>query len=77
MLRRGTLERLGFRVLRVFNSPGDETTRRLQEIESFLSGKENYPNWCEWYAKNIDRFAQNQDWRIDFDKNYIMACDVS
>ena len=73
MLRRGPFERLGFRVLEELNIPPEEASRRLQEIESFLSDKKEYPNWCHWYAENIRRLAESTHWKSEYDKNYIMA----
>jgi hypothetical protein len=76
MLRRGPLERLGFRIIREFTAPPDEALLRLQQIKLFLSGKYDYPQWCEWYSRNVHRLAEVQDWKIQYDKNYIMMRDV-
>lgn len=76
MLRRGPFERLGFRVLEELDIPPEETSQRLQQIKFFLSGKGEYPNWCGWYAENVHRLAESTNWKSEYGKDYIMACDV-
>jgi GNAT superfamily N-acetyltransferase len=76
MLRRGALEHLGFRIIREFQTPADEAHLRLQQINSFRAGYRNFPKWCDWYSKNVHRFTQDEKWKTDYDKNYIMMCDV-
>ncbi len=76
MLRRGPFERLGFHVVERWSVPTEEASRRLQEIETFLSGTQKYPNWCDWYAQNVSRLAEDSPWRSEYDKNYVMAYEV-
>jgi GNAT superfamily N-acetyltransferase len=73
MLRRGPLERLGFRVLQELAVLPEEASHRLEQIEFFLSGSGPYPNWCSWYAENVHRLAESTNWRLEYDKDYIMA----
>ena len=76
MLRRGTFERLGFSVLEQLQVSVEEASRRLDEIEAFLAGNKDYPGCNEWYARNVDRLAVDPAWRTEYDRDYLMVCEL-
>ena len=76
MLRRGPFERLGLRVLEELSTSPEETSRRLEEIESFLSGRQECPNRCDWYAQNVHRLPESRNWKLEYDTDYVMVRDV-
>jgi GNAT superfamily N-acetyltransferase len=74
MLRRGPLERRAFRVVEETQVLPPEASRRLEEIEAFLSGSKEVPQWGGWYAENVQRLSSDPAWRSEYDKEYLMAC---
>jgi len=76
MLRRGAFERRGFHVAEETTVPPEEAAHRLREIEAFLAGSREYPEWEQWYADNVHRLAAGETWRSEYDKVYLMACDL-
>jgi GNAT superfamily N-acetyltransferase len=76
MFRRGAFERRGFDVAEETTVSSEEADHRLREIEAFLSGRKEYPPWHQWYADNVHRLAADPTWRSEYDKDYVMACDL-
>jgi len=76
MLRRGPLERRGFYSLQETQVSRAEAERRLRDIEGFLTGKKDCPRWAEPYARNVHHLAAHCAWRSEYDKDYLMACDL-
>jgi len=76
MFRRGAFERRGFHVAEETVVSAEEAGRRLREIEAFLSGDREHPPWSQWYADNVRRLAADPAWPSDYDKDYLMACDL-
>ncbi len=76
LMRRGPLERLGFRVAAATVVAPEQARVRLRTIEDFLSGKTRPPDGAGWYADNFSRLAANPSWREDYDKDYCMGCDL-
>jgi len=76
MLRRGPLERRGFRVVAETTVPPADALRRLEAIERFLTGNQDHPAWAEWYARNAHRLATDPVWKSEYDKDFLMACDL-
>ena len=76
MPRRGSLERRGFRVLETTQVSRDEAQRRLSEIEAYRAGRKDYPKWAHWYACNVHALAADPVWKSEYDKDYLMACEL-
>jgi len=76
MLRRGPLERRGFHVLEETRVSPDDASRRMREIDEFLAGKGDYPKWAEPYAHTVHHLAAHSVRRSEYDKDYLMACDL-
>lgn len=76
MLRRGAFERRGFHVTREIPVPSEEASRRLREIEAFLSGKKEHPEREAWYVGRLRQLASDPVRRSEYDTDYLMACDV-
>ena len=75
--RRGQLERRGFRVLEKSRVPLKEAQWRLGVMEDLLAGKRDYPAWAAHYVQNFERIlAGNPGWRDEYDKEYLMVCDL-
>jgi hypothetical protein len=74
MLRRGAMERRGFRVLEVLSASPQDARKRVQVIEDLLAGRRDLREQGEWYASNFKRLAADPSWRSQCDKDYIMAC---
>ena len=84
ILRRGPLERLGFTVAEEIQIPPDEAERRLREIDAYLTGTTDHAGWSgwydpdsdSWYARNVRRLADDRARRAEYDKDYLMACEL-
>ena len=76
MLRRGPLERRGFRVLDRTQAPPERARARLRVIEDLAAGKKDQPDWADWYVRNFQRLYADPAWRSEYDKDYLMACDL-
>ena len=76
MLRRGALERRGFRVLEKTLAPPEQAQARLHAIEMFATGRNDHPAWTEWYVRNFQRLYADPAWRSEYDMDYVMACDL-
>jgi GNAT superfamily N-acetyltransferase len=76
MLRRGPLERRGFRVVEESAAPPEEVELRLQAINDLAAGKKDHPAWADWYVRNFQRFATDTARKSEYDKNYLMACEL-
>jgi hypothetical protein len=76
MLRRGPLERRGFHVLEETPAPPEQAEARLRVIEDLQAGKKEHPQWEDWYTRNFHRFGADPAWRSQYDKDYLMACDL-
>ncbi len=75
-LRRGTLERLGFHVAEERLAPPKEAEHRLRVINELAAGKTDYPDLADWYVENFPRLSADPGWRSEYDKDYLMACDL-
>jgi len=77
ILRRGPLERRGFRVLKeIPNSPEEVETRRLG-IETARTGGDDRPEQdMKWHRENFCRVCGGEPQRSDYDRDYLMACDL-
>jgi len=76
LLRRGALERRGFRVLERTLAPPEQTRARLRTIEAYASGHTEHPVWTDWYVRNFPRLYANPAWRSEYDLDYVMAWDL-
>ncbi|KPK83515.1 MAG: hypothetical protein AMJ81_08065 [Phycisphaerae bacterium SM23_33] len=76
MLRRSPLERLGFYVLKEMPAFPKEAQARLKVIEELAAGKKELPAWAAWYGRNFSRLHADPGWRSEYDKDYLMACDL-
>jgi len=76
MLRRGALERQGFRVVEEEQVPAVGASNRLKRIDAFLSGDKDSPKGEEWYAAHVHKFAADPAWRSEYAKDYLMAFDL-
>jgi len=76
VLRRGTLERCGFSVAEKEPVPLQEAERRLRVVEELAAGKTEYPDWADWYVENFPRLYAGSEWRLEYDKNYVMTYDL-
>jgi hypothetical protein len=76
MLRRGAFERRGFRVVEEWRVNPEEAARRMRVIEESLRGEKKFPPWADWYLAKVHRLAAEPRWRDDYDKDYIMACEL-
>lgn len=75
--RRSQLQRRGFRVLEESRVPAKEAQWRLGVMEDLLAGKRDYPAWAAHYVQNFETIlAANPDWRSEYDKEYLMGCDL-
>lgn len=75
-MRRGPLERLGFRVVEAKAVPPAQAQARLRILEDLLAGKARPPDWADWYVANFSRLTVNSCWRDEYDKDYCMGCDL-
>ncbi len=76
MLRRGALERRGFRVVVEMPAPPKQVQTRLAVVEKLLARKGDTAESADWYVRNVQRFAADPAWRSQIDKDYLMACDL-
>lgn len=76
ILRRGALERRGFHLAERIQVSPKEAARRLADIEAYLAGTKEYGHWQKWYADHVHRLAADPAWRSEYDKDYLMACDL-
>jgi len=76
MLRRGTYERLGFHVKQEHKVTPEESENRLWEIERLSAPNPDYPPWVKYYVTQLPRLLIDPDWKTEYDKNYLMACDL-
>jgi GNAT superfamily N-acetyltransferase len=75
-LRRGALERRGFRVLENSLAPPEQAQARLREIEAYANGRKEHPAGTEWYVRNFARLYANPAWRSEYDLDHLMARDL-
>ncbi len=76
MMRRGPLERRGFRVLEERPATAEEAHARLRVIEDLAAGRMEHPDWADWYVRNFHRLAANGAWSYEYDRDYLMGCDL-
>jgi GNAT superfamily N-acetyltransferase len=76
LLRRGALERRGFRVLENSLAPPEEAQARLREIEAYASGKKDAAAGADWYSRNFPRLYGDIAWRAEYDLDHVMAFDL-
>jgi len=76
LLRRGALERRGFRVLENTLASPEQAQARLREIEAYAAGKKADGADADWYRRNFSRFYAAFVWRSEYDLNHLMACDL-
>jgi GNAT superfamily N-acetyltransferase len=76
LLRRGALERRGFRVLENTLASPEQAQARLREIEAYASGKKADGAEADWYLRNFSRFYAEFVWRSEYDLDHVMACDL-
>lgn len=76
MLRRGAFGRRGFRVAEEWRVSPEEAARRLQIIEESLAGTKKFPAWADWYLANAHRLAADPTLRAQYDKDYLMVCNL-
>lgn len=76
LMRRGPLERLGFRALEAKAVPPEQARARLRAIESLATGQARPPDWADWYARNFPRLLADPSWRDEYANDYTMACDL-
>ena len=76
LLRRGALERRGFRVLENTLAPPEQARARLRAIEAYASGGKEHPVTATWYLRNFPRFYAAFVWRSEYDLDHLMACDL-
>ena len=76
MLRRGPLERRGFRVIEETPAPPEEAEQRLKVINELAAGKTDYPDWADWYVENFPRLLADPRWKSEYGKNYVMEYDL-
>jgi GNAT superfamily N-acetyltransferase len=76
LLRRGALERRGFRVLENLLAPPEQAQARLREIEAYASGAKGHAAATDWYVRNFPRLYANVIWRSEYDLDHVMACDL-
>jgi len=76
-LRRGQLERRGFRVLEEIPLEPEEVVRRQRGIEEMARAKtEDWPERHIWYLENFRRVYADERQRSDYDRDYLMVCDL-
>ena len=75
-LRRGPLERRGFYVLEQLPAPEAEVDKRLRVITDLAGRRQDLAEEDDWYVRNFARLAANPAWKAEYDKNYLMACDL-
>jgi len=76
MLRRGTLERRGFRVSAEMPAPPNQAAKCAQVIRDLASGMRDIRTCGPWYARQFPRLLADSSWRRQVDKAYLMACDL-
>ena len=76
LLRRGALERRGFRVLENTLAPPEQARARLRAIEAYASGKQEHSAEASWYVRNFPRLHAAFVWRSEYDLDHVMACDL-
>jgi len=76
MLRRGFLERRGFRVVEERAVPPEQAEVRLRIIEALAAGEENLPDWANRYVRDFPRLHADSTWKSLYDKDYLMARDL-
>jgi len=76
LLRRGALERRGFRVLENTLAPPEEAQARLRAIEGHAGGKKDPAAGTNWYVRNFPRLYADFAWRSEYDLDHVMACDL-
>jgi GNAT superfamily N-acetyltransferase len=75
-LRRGTLERLGFRVAEEYLASSEEAEHRLRVINDLAAGKTDYPDWADWYVANFPRLSADSGWKLQYNRDYLMAYEL-
>jgi GNAT superfamily N-acetyltransferase len=76
VLRRGTLERLGFHVAEEQPAPPKEAEHRLKVINELAAGKTDYPDWADRCVEDFPRLLADPAWKSEYDKDYLMECDL-
>ena len=80
-MRRGWWERRGFSVAEETRVPPEQAQQRRQAIEAIAAGDWDENAWdVKSYRFNVERvreLASDPSWRAEYDKDYVMACDVS
>jgi GNAT superfamily N-acetyltransferase len=76
LLRRGALERRGFRVLESSLASPEQAQARLRAIEAFASSAKDHPAGADWYVRNFARHYATISWRSEYDLDHVMACDL-
>ncbi len=76
LLRRGALERRGFRVLENTLARPEQARARLRAIEAYSSAQKEHPDEPTWYLRNFQRFYAAVAWRSEYDLDHLMACDL-
>jgi GNAT superfamily N-acetyltransferase len=76
LLRRGALERRGFRVLENSLVPPEQAQARLREIETYANGGKEHPGATDWYVRSFRRLYADLAWRSEYDLDHLMACDL-
>lgn len=78
ILRRGPLERRGFRVIEEIAREPEEIRRRQRRIEEAARAKsEDCPEQdMLWHLENFHRIYADERGRSDYDRDYLMVCDL-
>ncbi len=78
ILRRGPLERRGFRVLEEIPKGPDEVESRQRGIEETSRARDE--DWPEpdmlWHLETFRRIHADERQRCQFDRDYLMGCDL-
>ena len=78
VLRRGVLERRGFRVLDEIPREPEEVERRQRGIEEAARARNE--DWPErdmgWHLKSFRRIYASERQRSQYDRDYLMVCDL-
>ena len=78
VLRRGPLERRGFRILKEIPREPEEVRRRRRAIEKAARAKNE--DWQEpdmlWHLESFRRIYADERQRSQYDRDYLMSCDL-
>ncbi len=78
ILRRGPLERRGFRVLEEIPKGSEEVERRQRGIEE--TSRARSEDWPEqdmvWHLESFRRIYADERQRSRYDRDYLMGCDL-